>query len=433
MRKVFLGVLMVLGVGSSASAQVLDLETCLRMADTANLSIVNSRLDVTMNKSQISSYLSARLPKITATGDYKYNAIIPGQLVPAEFFGGAPGTYAKVAFGVPYNLSNTVQLQQILYNPQVNYGINTLKIQQQVVEIQQQITERDSKAQVANTFFSLQAINKQIAFVDSNLVNIERLISNMEAMEAQKMVIKTEVDKLRINRLNSVNSKQTLQANKEQLELLLKILIGLPEEQKITLASDDLVETSILVDGNTIHYPELELVGAQIRMNEEEKKGTNMSYLPSLSFYAGYNYTYNMKPDDNVRTGIPSAFLGLRLDWTLFDGLEKYHKQKVTKINHMKLENQEALLTQQLHMQTENAKRQIEIQVNALGIAQEQLKLSQNVYRQTELQYEEGTIDSNDLVTASNNLQQSQTNLVLAYVQLRQAELEYLKNIGGIK
>lgn len=433
MRNGFLGVLMVLGVGSNASAQVLDLETCLKMADTANLSIVNSRLDVTMNKSQISSYLSARLPKITATGDYKYNAIIPGQLLPGEIFGGAPGSYTTVKFGVPYNLSNTVQLQQILYNPQVNYGINTLKIQQEVVEIQQKITERDSKTQVANTFFSLQAINKQIAFVDSNLVNIERLISNMEAMEKQQMVVKTEVDKLRINRLSSVNSKQTLQANKEQLELLLKILIGLPEDQKITLASDDLVEKSILIDGNTISYPELELIGAQLRMNEEEKKGTNMSYLPSLSFYAGYNYTYNMKPDDNVRQGIPSAFLGLRLDWTLFDGLEKYHKQKVTKINHEKLENQEALLTQQLHMQTENAKRQIEIQVNALGIAQEQLKLSQSIYRQTELQYNEGTVDSNDMVKASTDLQQAQTNLVLAYVQLRQAELEYLKNIGNIK
>ncbi|WP_343631993.1 TolC family protein [Fluviicola sp.] len=433
MRNGFLGVLMVLGVGSGASAQVLDLETCLKMADTANLSIVNSRLDVTMNKSQVSSYLTARYPKIVANADYRYNAIIPGQLLPAEIFGGTPGQYATVKFGVPYVFSNSIQLQQILFNPQVNYGIATLKIQQEVVEIQQKITERDSKTQVANTFFNLQAVNKQIAFVDSNLVNIERLIGNMEAMEKQKMVVKTEVDKLRINRLNSVNAKQTLLANKDQLEMLLKILIGLPEDQKITLASDDLVEKSILVDGSTINYPELELVSAQKRMNEEEKKGNNMAYLPSLSFIAGYNYTYNMKPEDKVRQGIPSAFLGIRLDWTLFDGMEKYYKQKVTKVAHMKLENQEELLSQQLHMQTENAKRQIEIQVNSLGIAQEQLKLSQSVYKQTELQYNEGTVDSNDLVKASTDLQQSQTNVVLAYVQLRQAELEYLKNIGNVK
>ncbi len=68
--------------------------------------------------------------------------------------------------------------------------------------------------------------------------------------------------------------------------------------------------------------------------------------------------------------------MGLRLDWTIFDGLEKMHKQRVTKINHMKLENQEALLGQQMHLQTENAKRQIEIQAHSLQISQEQLKLS---------------------------------------------------------
>lgn len=432
MRNGVVGLFMILGVGGTASAQALDLETCLRMADTANLSIVNSRLDVIANKSQVKSYMAARLPKITAIADYKYNAIIPGQLIPGEMFGGAPGSYQAVAFGVPYNLSNTVQLQQILYNPQVNYGINTLKIQQHVIELQQKIAERDGKNQVANTFFSLQAVTKQLSFVDSNLVNIDRLIYNMEVMERQQLILKTEVDKLRINRLNTVNGKQTLQANKEQLEMLLKILIGIPEEQEIKLVTDQLVEKSILVDGETINYPELELVSAQKRMAEEERKGTSMSYLPSLSFYAAYNYTYNMKPSADVRQGIESAFLGLRLDWTLFDGLEKMHKQKVTKINQMKLENQESLLTQQLHLQTENAKRQIEIQVNSLGIAQEQLKLSESVYVQTEHQYNEGTIDSNDMVNVSNSLQQAQTNLVLAYVQLRQAELAYLKIIGGI-
>ena len=117
MRKGFLGVLMVLGVGSSASAQVLDLETCLRMADTANLSIVNSRLDVAMNKSQVSSYLTARYPKISVNADYRYNAIIPGQLLPGEIFGGAPGSYQTVKFGVPYVFSNSIQLADFIQSP----------------------------------------------------------------------------------------------------------------------------------------------------------------------------------------------------------------------------------------------------------------------------------------------------------------------------
>lgn len=427
---------MLLALGSVSSfaqtAATLDLATCLQMADTANLTIRNARLDVLMNAKQKDAYLAARLPKLTATGDYKYNAIIPGQVVPAAFFGGAPGTYSTVQFGVPFNLSNTVQLTQILYNPQVNYGLRALDINQKVVEIQQRLTEQQVKQEVASTFFNLQAISKQLSFVKGNILSMDKLIHNTEALNREGLIVGTEVDKLKINRLSLVNAQQTLEANQIQLETLLRILIGLDESAQVNLVADELVEKSILVDEATISRPEMELIEAQKQMNAEERKGTNMAYLPSLSFYAAYNYTYNMKPEDDFRKGIESAFLGLRLDWTLFDGLEKYNKQKVNAINRDKLENQADLAEQQLTLVTNNAKKQIDIQINSLAIAKEQLQLAQRVYQQTEAQYNQGTVSSNELITADNSLQQAQTNVVAAYVQLRQAELAYLKSIGNI-
>jgi outer membrane protein len=337
-----------------------------------------------------------------ATGDYKYNAIIPGQVVPAAFFGGAPGTYSTVQFGVPFNLSNTVQLTQILYNPQVNYGLRALDINQKVVEIQQRLTEQQVKQEVASTFFNLQAISKQLSFVKGNILSMDKLIHNTEAMNREGLIVGTEVDKLKINRLSLVNAQQTLEANQIQLETLLRILIGLDESAQVNLVADELVEKSILVDEATISRPEMELIEAQKQMNAEERKGTNMAYLPSLSFYAAYNYTYNMKPEDDFRKGIESAFLGLRLDWTLFDGLEKYNKQKVNAINRDKLENQADLAEQQLTLVTSNAKKQIDIQINSLAIAKEQLQLAQRVYQQTEAQYNQGTVSSNELITADN-------------------------------
>lgn len=433
MIKYTLIILLALSGATLSKAQVLDLETCLKMADTANLSIRNSRLDVEINERQRSAYLSARLPKLTFTGDYKYNAIIPGQVVPAAFFGGPPGTYATVQFGVPYNLSNNLQLTQILYNPQVEYGLNALKINREIVAIQEQLTTLDAKYQVASTFFNLQAINKQLSFVEANIANMDKLIRNMEAMALQEMVVQTEVDKLTINKLTLVNTQESLKATKEQLETLLKILIGMDQNSPITIASDELVEKSILVDNSTISYPELDLISAQQKMNAEERKGTNMSYLPSLSAYASYNYNYNLKPEDDFRQGIEGAFIGLRLDWTLFDGLEKFHKQKSNALNAEKLANQKELAQQQLELKAANAKRQIQVQSGALDISKEQLELAQRVYKHTELKFEQGTVSSNDLITAENSLQQAQTNVVSAYIQLRQAELEYLRSIGSIK
>ena len=102
-------------------------------------------------------------------------------------------------------------------------------------------------------------------------------------------------------------------------------------------------------------------------------------------------------------------------------------------INKDKLENQEVLLTKQLALLTETAKNQIDVQASSLETAKEQLGLANKVYVQTQAQFAAGTISSNELIQADNSLQQAQTNVVAAYIQLRQAELAYLRSIGSIK
>ena len=414
-------------------SQVLDLATCLKMADTANTNIRNARLDIDINAIQKKVYLASRLPKLTAVGDYRYNAIIAGQVVPGEFFGGAPGTYSTVQFGVPYNLSNSIQLTQILYNPQLNYGFAALDINQKIVAAQERLMQQDIKQQVSSTYFNLQAIVKQLEFVESNIANLTKLIANLQKSYELGLVIETEVDKLKISRLTLLNTKLSTEATRTQLSSLLKILIGINSDGALSLVSDEMMENTILVDQNNINHPELELMAAQKEMNAEERKGTKMAYLPSLSFYASYNYAYNIKPKDDFRTGINSAFLGLHLDWTLFDGFEKYNKQKMNALNKDKLENQEALLTKQLALLSETAKNQIDVQASSLETAKEQLGLANKVYVQTQAQFTAGTISSNELIQADNALQQAQTNVVASYIQLRQAELAYLRSIGSIK
>ena len=417
----------------SLFSQVLDLATCLKMADTANTNIRNARLDIDMNAIQKKVYLASRLPKVTAVGDYRYNAIIAGQVVPGQFFGGAPGTYSTVQFGVPFNLSNSIQLTQILYNPQLNYGFAALDINQKIVAAQERLMQQDIKQQVSSTYFNLQAIVKQLEFVESNIVNLTKLIANLQKSYELGLVIETEVDKLKISRLTLLNNKLSMEATRTQLSSLLKILIGINSDGSLSLVSDEMMENTILVDKNNINHPELELMQAQKEMNAEERKGTKMAYLPSVSFYANYNYTYNIKPKDDFRTGINSAFLGLHLDWTLFDGFEKYNKQKMNALNKDKLENQEALLIKQLALLSETAKNQIDVQASSLEMAKEQLDLANKVYMQTQTQFTAGTISSNELIQADNALQQAQTNVVATYIQLRQAELAYLRSIGSIK
>jgi outer membrane protein TolC len=433
MKTLFSGGLLSLFFGLSAHAQTLDLAACLRMADSANAQIRSAQLDVAINESQRAAYLSSRLPSVNFVADYKYNAVIPGQVVPAQFFGGPAGTFAEVKFGVPWVLSNTVQLNQILFNSQVNYGLAALRINSEIVKIKRDMTIQEVKHQVANTYFILQGMYQQLQFVDSNISYANRILKNMDLMVAQGMLVQTEADKIRINKLNLENTQANLQATKSQLEDLLKILVGLDPKAKIDLQNDEMVQKSLLVDQNAANLFAIKLLEQQQLMAQEEAKGIKMGYLPNVNLYGIYQYNVNMNPETDFRTGIDGAFIGLRVDWNLFDGLDKHNRAAMNALKQQQLETQTNLAQQQLQMQIDQNKRMVEVKANALEISKEQLKLAEAVHQHANLKFTEGLIGTNDLLQAQTGLEQAQTGVVAAYVALRQAELEYLKSNGNIK
>ena len=425
--------LFILLVTYGAKSQVLNLEQCLKMADTANVIIRNARVDVAMSASQIDAYQSALLPKIFYAGDYRYNAVIPGQLIPGQIAGGAPGTYVAVQFGVPVNISNTVQLNQVLYNPQLNAAIKTLKINQEVSEIQAGLTEQNVKYQLIQTYYNLQAIHKQLSFVQENSLNMDKMIANMKVMVEQKMVIATELDKLNITRLTLKSQEQNLISTKEKTENYLKLMIGKTINDKVEFQQVGAVQRSIFNEIKSINAREIQLLQAQQRLNLVERKGIKMAYLPVLSMYGTYLYSYNYRPENKFGKGIDGALVGLKLDWTLFDGFEKHHKLKVNMFQRAKMEDQIDYSKKQLDVNIINAQKQVEIQTQSLQISQDQLVLAEKIQKQAKFSFEQGVISSNDLLKSENDLYQAQTNVVVAFVQLRQAELEVLKLTGNIK
>lgn len=425
--------LFILLVTYGAKSQVLNLEQCLKMADTANVIIRNARVDVAMSASQIDAYQSALLPKIFYAGDYRYNAVIPGQLIPGQIAGGAPGTYVAVQFGVPVNISNTVQLNQVLYNPQLNAAIKTLRINQEVSEIQAGLTEQNVKYQLIQTYYNLQAIHKQLSFVQENSLNMDKMIANMKVMVEQKLVIAIELDKLNITRLTLKNQEQNLISTKEKTENYLKLMIGKTINDKVEFQQEGAVQRSILNEIKSINAREIQLLQAQQRLNLVERKGMKMAYLPVLSMYGTYLYSYNYRPENKFGKGIDGALVGLKLDWTLFDGFEKHHKLKVNMFQRAKMEDQIDYSKKQLDVNIINAQKQVEIQTQSLQISQDQLVLAEKIQKQAKFSFEQGVISSNDLLKSENDLYQAQTNVVVAFVQLRQAELEVLKLTGNIK
>jgi outer membrane protein TolC len=255
----------------------------------------------------------------------------------------------------------------------------------------------------------------------------------MEVMQQQGLILPVDIEKIKINKISLSSNMLSIENTEKKLQQYLGILVGMPEKSTFDLEEDQILASQTIVDLSTTKRPELALLEAQKELNAEELRGTKMAYLPNLSFYASYNYNYNIMPEKDFRTGIPSSFIGLHLDWNLFDGLEKRNKIKINGYNREKLENQEIQLKSQLQLATENARRDIDLQMENLRLNEEQLVLANQIYQTTLAQFKAGTVSTSELLDTDNRKQLAESNVIGAYLQLRLAEIAYLKSLSQIK
>ena len=409
-----------------------QLKELFRMADTTNTEIRLIQLQKFINGEERKSYLSARFPQLNFNADYKYNAIIPGQVVPAAFFGGAPGTYATVEFGVPYVLSNNIQLSQVLFNSQLNYGLAALKINKDILSIQENMTTQDIRYEIASKYLQYQGLLLQKEYLDSNLQITMQLKENMHALVDQELKIALDEKELMLMANELEIFKETIDANLSTLKDYIFLLCGISKESGYTLHKQDDLDEGVLDINSNEQWYGIDLLNMQYKMSKEEIKGLKMAYLPSINAYGIYNYSYNVKPEDNFRTGIDGAFLGIRADWNLFDGLQKQNKIKMARYKQTQIQMQIEHTQKQLSIAKIDAKKHVKIAENKYKLTQENLSLSLELYQNNLLKYQQGLLGSSDLLVSLNKVVSSRNSLAISLTDWRTKKLNYLKIIGNI-
>jgi outer membrane protein TolC len=68
-----------------------------------------------------------------------------------------------------------------------------------------------------------------------------------------------------------------------------------------------------------------------------------------------------------------------------------------------------------------------------LRLNEEQLVLANQIYQTTLAQFNAGTVSTSELLDTDNRKQLAESNVIGAYLQLRLAEIAYLKSLSQIK
>lgn len=429
-------VLLLIVIGfQSAQAQVWSLQQCIDTAQVYNKKLQVNRNDIAIGEQREKEAKANLNPKVTANADYKYFTNLPYQLLPLNALNPAApeGEFRAAQFGVPHNINLNLQLSMPLYNPQLYGAIQTTKIASEWIELQYQKLEEQIFFDISNLYYNAQILHHQLAFIDSNLINAERLFKNMQLLNEQLLVKGTDVSKVKLQVAQLTSQKVGVKSKYEQVLNALKFTIGLSLENNLQ------IETNILYE-NSFEYSSLSTLDFRMAIIKNRWLGLELNtlnksrYLPSLNLFANYGTTgfgYNGKPNGFLDF-YPIGFAGIQLSYPLFSGTvtERKINQKTLELKNNEL--QMGLINEQNYLQVENAKLQRKTAKNTVETLTEQIQLAQIIYEQTIVQQKLGTATLTDILLADNSLREAQQTYLSAVIDYLKADLELKKFTGNI-
>ncbi len=403
-----------------------------------NPDIRNSQLDQISNDARIKEITSQGLPQINGTGSYANNYALPQQIIPGEIFG-QPGTLIPVKFGVQNSLSASVQMNQMIYNPSFWVGLEAAKTSKDLYKLATFKTKEELVYQIIQAYYQYQITDEQRSILMDNLNTMDKLIDIAEVQYEEGIIKKLDVDQLKVNKINLDSQIQGTTVGLTQINNLLKFLMGIPQEQELVLKKDrltvgDFAEQEKLDLNNNI---DLKLLDIQRELTDLELKNIKAGYIPSLSFYINYGWmgqTDRLFSDEEVHDIVGSGIgtFGLSLNVPIFDSFQKKHKRQQVEVEKYKIENNRLKTEYATQMQYDNAKENLNVNLELVSTQKENMKLAQNLYDITALSFREGVAPLTDLINAETSLRQSQTQYLGALLQVALAKLDLIKNSGAL-
>ncbi len=415
--------------------EVWTLKQCIDTAQVHNKNLQINRNNISISEQREKEAKVNLIPKITANADYKYFMELPTQLMPMNALNPqAPeGQFRDLQFGVPHNINANIQLAMPLYNPQIYGAIENTKIANELTQLQYQKTEEQVLFDITTLYYNAQILKHQLDFMDSNLINSNRLLQNMELLKSQLLATGSDVNKVKLQTEQLTTQRENVYSKYLQVLNALKMNMGISLEENITVVTDIFQPT--LTDNSSRNSLDLQLINTQNKLLNNELKILNRSrYLPSLNFIASYGTTgfgYDKTPNDFLDF-YPIGFAGIQLSYPLFNGTVTQRKinQKKLEINNNELQAQ--LISDKNEMEIENAIRQRAIAENTIMNTENQIDLAKTIYDQTILQQKQGAASLTDVLLADNALREAQQNYLNAIIDFLKADLEFKKLTGTI-
>lgn len=417
-----------------------SLADAVNYAQKNNVQVKNALLDIQSQIQTNREIAAAAFPTVnTSLGGTNF-LTIPTSLLPAQIFGGAPGTFIPVQFGTKYNANYGANFNQLIFDGQVFIALQARATSLDWKKKNAALTEENIKANIYKIYYQLAASKTQLNILDANIERLEKLAKDAAAMYKNGFAEKLDVDKVNVQ-LNNLQTEKLKANNSVTIGFMgLKMLLGMPVKDSLVL-TDIVNESSLTTDvlyENDFQYgirKDFQYLNTVKKLSEYNVKRYQLSYLPTISVNGAYTKNaQRTKFDFFDKNGnwFETALIGLNINLPIFNGGATMAKIKRAKIELAQVDNQIAVLKNNIDNELTQAKLNYMSSFATVEFQKKNMQLAENVYSQTKKKFEAGTGSNTEISAAQADLVSAQNNFMNALYAALIAKVDLLKASGKL-
>jgi outer membrane protein len=432
--------ILLISLSDGLSGQEIKLITCIdsALANKGNRRAV--RTDIEIAKLQTSLAYQKYLPDLSLSYNYRYNPVIPTQIIPLGQFSQIPTDEKRpIKFGTDWQQNSGINLYQSIIDFSIKSRVAESKINEKLKNTDAAAAERDLKLEVIKSFTNIWLRKEQLRSAELDTLRTSRTKELFMAKSKEGKVLKTEVNKATLNHNNTLSDYVAVSSSLTREKIYMSFLTGISLESLLdgkfdfSPFSDDALNIN---NGDPMldSIPSVKSLRLRAELLEQQQKSERMKHTPTIGFegFLGANqYTDTFNPFLS-ESWYGSSYMGLSFRFQILSGSSTKNR-----VNQLKLE--ENGLKSRLEDETNSVSnkslllseeiRQIEYQT---GLSRQNIVLYEENLSLNQDRFDKGQINAYDLLTDEIDFQKEQSKLNEKRAELVYKQIELINNSGAL-
>jgi len=422
MRLYAIGILFVLTAFQTIAQQKFTLKQCIDYSLTNHLSNQVYQNNIEIANQQGREALASYLPQVSGSTTFDYNIKRQTSIIPANTFG--PGTPERqVQFGQPFLTTPVVQLDQVIYDQALLYGIKANTPNKEISALTLKQNQETLIYTTTAAYVEAVIYSEKIRILSTNEGKYKELLNIKQLQYEKGVATQLEYKRILVVYKNIVAEKTLAETNRELALNKLKDAMGMTLQEMLTI-NDSLNYTRLVPDVEKAEFDVTRLytyrINAQkIRLQEIDVQRKKSVFIPTLSGYARYGaQSYGATFETAFDRWFDFSTLGLRLNVPIFSGFRRDAQLKQSQLTLLNAKQNFIINNNTLQLQYLNANTQLQKSYNDVSNNKENLDLADEVFEITNLQYQKGIGTLTELLNAEYSLKEAQNNYITSILNL---------------